>query len=544
MASESRLSWALVLVSVAVVGSLRAQTAAPRPVLDDRKDQTALVVLIAIDQMRPDYFDRFGAQLSGGLGRIRARSAFFPHGLQDHANTETAPGHSTMLSGREPTHTGIVSNDRGVSDRTAPLIDATGEGASPRRFLGTTLFDWMRAADSGARVLSVSRKDRGAILPVGRARGAVYWWADGAFTTSKYYRDTLPAWVTAFNARRGIDALAGTEWTLLLPASSYAEPDTMPFEHGGTDVAFPHALPSTAAAVRKQLANYPQMDSLTLAFALDGVQALALGQRGHTDLLSISLSTTDAIGHAYGPDSREIHDQILRLDRWLGVFLDSLAKEVPPDRMVLALTSDHGVTSFPEYLAMRHQGHPGRVSLDQVTRTLTKAFGPNLAVDFDFDASNGLVIADTTALRARGVDVDSLSRATARMIASIPGVARVYTPSSLAAAPANDSDAVRWRRAVPISVMWLACAVAAPGVVWSDGSLKAEHGTMSLVDMTVPIAFMGRGIMPRALSSTARSVDIAPTLAAYLGIRPMEALDGHVLTAVLGGAPTTFLTHR
>ena len=507
-------------------GSARASSAR------DAASPTSLVVLLAIDQMRPDYFERWRAQFTGGLGRIRAQSAFFPHGLENHANTETAPGHSTMLSGREPTHTGIVSNDRGVPDPIASLIGSSGPGASPRRFIGTTLFDWMLAKNPGSRVLSVSRKDRGAILPVGRALGSVFWYSDGGFTTSHYYADTLPGWVRDFNARQGADALAGTQWELLRPESEYAEPDSMPFEHGGGDFTFPHAFPATAKEVRAQLSSFPWMDSLTLAFALDGVRSLSLGNGNATDLLSISLSTTDAVGHAYGPDSREMHDHLLHLDKWLGVFLDSLGALVPEDRMVLALTSDHGVTSFPEYLASVKHVTAGRISLDDVARTMSAELTARYHADFAIDFGNGLLAADTAALRARGLDIDSLANAVAARLQGRSGIKRMYTPRMLTRASARDVDAVRWRNAVPPDVGWLVCVVAKPNFVWSSGKLSAEHGTLNDDDVRVPIAFMGARIAPKTLQYSARTVDIAPTLAAYIGVRPTERLDGQLLAGV------------
>src|SRR5690348_1795932 len=154
----------------------------------------SLVLLLVVDQMRADYLARFAHQWTGGFARIYRGGTVFEHGAQDHAATETAPGHATLLSGRYPMHTGIGLNSRGVQDPEAPLIGHGGGegGASPHRFRGTTLVDWMLARDSETRVLSVSRKDRGAIFPIGRAKVPVYWFDAGAFTTSRYYADTLP----------------------------------------------------------------------------------------------------------------------------------------------------------------------------------------------------------------------------------------------------------------------------------------------------------------------------------------------------------------
>src|SRR5438093_6751776 len=223
-----------------------------------------LVLVITVDQLRPDYLDRYRSQLTGGLGRLLRQGAYFADAYQDHAVTETAPGHSTILSGRWPAHTGIISNVIGVSDPAAPLLDVPGLGASPARFRGSAFFDWLKAAEPSARALSVSRKDRGAILPVGRAKQQVYWYQGGIFTTSRYYADSLPTWVRAFNARRVPFRAAGRRWTLLLPLERYAEPDSVPYENGGTDVVFPHQLPADSAAAAVAFGNIPTMDSLTL----------------------------------------------------------------------------------------------------------------------------------------------------------------------------------------------------------------------------------------------------------------------------------------
>ncbi len=506
---------------------LAAGLPAPRPA-----PHPTLVVLIVVDQFRGDYLERFGSQLTGGLARIRRDAALFPNGMQDHAMTETAPGHSTMLSGRDPAHTGIISNSKGVADPTAPVLGSrSAPGASPRRFLGTTLYDWLLMNDSASRVLSVSRKDRGAILPVGRAVGDVYWYADSLFTTSTYYAAALPPWVVAYNARRGPQKLAGTEWRLLLPESAYPEPDTMAFENNGADFTFPHRMSSSPDSAAIRLTNYPWMDSLTIDFALTGVRTLALGQGTHTDLLVLSLSTTDAVGHAFGPDSRELHDQVLRLDRWLGVFFDSLYAAVPQQQVVVAFTADHGVQSMPEYTAAVEHRPAGRVWFGDVARGATIQLTGRFHTDFGIDFETGLLSADIAALRAHGVNVDSLATAMAADVRNRRGVAKVYTARTLAAAPATDIDAVRWRKAIPATSGWLIAGALKPGFVWASGG-GAQHGTTNAQDVSVPIAFMGPGIAPGVHQRSVRTVDIAPTLAALLGVRPSERLDGVVLPEV------------
>lgn len=509
--------------------ALSAQAPQPLP------ERPALVVLVAIDQLRGDYLDRFASQLTGGLARFRNTSAFFPHAWQDHAMTETAPGHATMLSGREPVHTEIISNNRGVPDIASPLIGSNAMGASPRRFMGTTLYDWMVARDSTARVLSVSRKDRGAILPVGRAKGDVYWFADGRFTTSRYYRDTLPTWVQDFDESMHLERLAGKRWDLLLPASQYPEPDSVFVENDGRDFTFPHELPD-ASALKSKLASYPWMDSVTLAFALDGVHALRLGRRGAMkanempDLLSISLSTTDAVGHAFGPDSREIHDQVLRVDRWLGTFFDSLQRELGTDRIAIVLTADHGIAPLPELTAMK-TGKGGRISLGDIAVAMERALESRYHTDFGIEFDTGLFYADVVSLRAHGINVDSLSNVIMAAAKDRRGVRIGFTKRTLASS--SDSGAVRWRRTLPPAQGWLAAFVAENDYVWSAGKASAEHGTPNALSRAVPIAFTGPGFAIGRHERLARTVDIAPTLAAYLGIAPLEPLDGHALGEVL-----------
>src|SRR5437773_5196342 len=327
-----------------------------------------------------------------------------------------------------PAHTGIIRNSEGVQVSLAPLLGTAGPGASPRRFRGTTLVDWLKAADPTSRVLSVSKKDRGAILPVGRAKEQVYWYQSGLFTTSRYYADTLPTWVQTFNARRLPFKAAKTVWSLLLPDSAYKELDNEVWENGGTGVVFPHALPADSISAAAAIAGVPAMDSLTLLFALEGFEALKLGRKG-TDVLAVSLSTTDAVGHAFGPDSREIHDQVLRLDRYLSWFLKRVTDRVGRDNVIVVLTADHGMTSFPERTRAKTGGAAYRVLLDtlvtDVNRDLDRLAGaagggpPRAWLVFE---TGMLFLRDNGRLAALGVKTDSILDALTARILRMQGV--------------------------------------------------------------------------------------------------------------------------
>lgn len=524
----------LLLAVTLLLGACRARAQRPAPPAPPpASTRPTLVVFITVDQLGSDYLERFGGNLTGGLRRLRDDGATWMRGRHDHAIAETAPGHATTLSGRHPVRTGIASNSQGVNTTEAPLIGSDEIGASPFRFQGTTLFDWMRAADPATRVLSVSRKDRGAILPIGRAKADVYWWAaNGTFTTSRYYRDSLPAWVRAFNARRSAQGLAGSEWRPLLPDDRYAEADANPLEAGGADFVFPHRLPSDPVEAARVFRDYPWMDSLTLAFALEGARTLGLGaEGGRTDLLAVSLSTTDAVGHKYGPDSKEVHDQVLRVDRYLGAFLDSLEALRGRGRMIVALTADHGVAPFPEWRSSYYANHDAqRVDTRAAWRA---AFAAMRAAGVDTAAvenDDGFRVRDEAAFRARGVDPEAIARVWVEALRPLNGVLRAELMRDLARADTvRDDVARRWLHMLPVDGPVRAVLTLEP-FGYFQGVTYATHGQPHDYDTQVPIIFWGPGIAAGRRAGAARVVDIAPTLAALLGVRPLEPLDGRALS--------------
>ena len=511
---------------------LTALATPPVPAQRSSAARPTLVIFFTIDQMRADYIARFQPQLTGGLKRLTVGGAFFAHGFQDHAITETAPGHATTLSGRFPVHTGITANAQGVNTASAPLLGgATETGASPFRFQGTTLVDWLLAANPSTRFLSVSRKDRGAILPIGRSKGDVYWWSGsaGIFTTSTYYADSLPRWVQRFNAQKGYAAYAGRTWDLLLPAAKYPEPDTVWEESNGNDFVFPHPFAADPASVAKGFANYPMMDSLTLAFALQGLSEKALGSdRARTDLLAISLSTTDAVGHKYGPDSREIHDQILRLDRYLGAFLDSVFKLRDPGRVVIALTGDHGVSPYPEVHSGRYANADAkRVNLDASVTALRASLTGAGVNERAWSFEEGVFfVRNSAAFDSAKVNADSVARAFAGALRVVPGVLRADLFTDLATANlAKDKIARRWLHMFAPGGAARMAVTLTPFSYWAS-TTYATHGTPHDADANVPVVFWGAGVKRGVYSTEVRTVDIAPTLAMILGIKPTEPLDG------------------
>ncbi|MGI9091390.1 MAG: alkaline phosphatase family protein [Gemmatimonadaceae bacterium] len=494
-----------------------------------------LVVFITVDQMRPDYLDRFGRQFTGGFARLVHGGAVFTDAFQDHAITVTAQGHAATMSGRFPRSTGIMSDDLGSPDPQAPLIGGAGVGAvkgsSPFRFRGSTLIDWLRIKDIRARALSVSRKDRGAIMPLGRAHQEVYWYAyDGRFSTSTYYHDTLPSWINRFNARRMPQRLAGQAWIPVLPDSMYHEPDSVRAEANGKNFVFPHVLPTDTTAAERAIVDFPWMDQITLDLALDGLTELKLGTGPQTDILAVSLSTTDGIGHKYGPDSKEMHDQVIRLDRSLGTFFDSLYKLRDSTHVVIALTADHGSAPLPGV----HSADPNQRGrfLDPQTliapeqRALVARGLPDSTIQF----ADGLVLLQRGVLARAGINPDSIVRAMELRLRAVPGIARVETRAELARRDTTtDYIARRWAHMIPPDLDDIALMVTAdPYIVLTNGSYDT-HGTPYDYDAHVPMIFYGPPFRTGRYNQFARVVDMAPTLAWVTGANPTERLDGRVL---------------
>ena len=518
------------------VFSLAFSISAPAQVSANRDVQAApsLILLITADQFRADYLDRFASQLTGGLARITRGGAWFTNAHHDHAITETAPGHATLLSGRFPRSTGIMSNRTGVDDPASPLVGGGGAGASPVRFQGTTLVDWLRSANSQSRSLSVSMKDRAAILPIGRTRTNVFWYAeDGRFTTSRYYLSELPAWVNKFNARHLPQSFAGKSWTPLLPDSAYHEPDSVSVEMGGAGFTFPHTLSIDPAQAASEVRITPWMDEITLAFALQGLQVLALGSDpSRTDVVAISLSATDIIGHGFGPDSKEIHDQVLRLDRELGGFIDSVFKLTDSSHVAIVFVADHGVGTIPELAAKN--GVPGarRVNFSGAREDLharAEAAGlDTMLVDVD----QQVVLADRNALKGKGAALDGVLADFAAAVRAIPGVARVDRFRDLLHADTiSDPVARRWVHEFPAaSNVELVITLS---TFSTFGGNVASHGSPYDYDSHVPLIFYGPWFRAGRYPTFVRTVDLAPTLATIARVKVGETIDGVGLSAAI-----------
>lgn len=521
-----------VLAVLAVSGPTRAGVAAPAPAVPAAPGEPALIVVVVIDQFGAEYLTRFGAQMTGGLARLMKGGAWFTNAHQDHAITETAPGHASVLSGRFPRSTGIMMNSIGVEDKDAPLLaNGYGPGASPSRFQGTTLVDWLKAADGKSRSLSVSSKDRGAILPFGRAKTEVYWYSpDGRFVTSTYYHKALPDWVNAFNNRHVPSTYAGKVWNLLLPDSAYTEPDSIELEAGRRRNVFPYALPDDMFDVVNLVRATPFMDDIVATFAIDGIRALGLGTGGRTDVVSLSLSSTDVIGHGFGPDSREIHDQVLRVDGVIGRFLDSLYAMRDSATVTVVLTSDHGVARIPE-LVTTIQPPPVRASVAPALTAVRREMQAAGIDSFNIATDQAVVLLNRDAFKKSKLSPDTVLAHFAAVARTLPGIERVDGLRQLLADSARNPIARRWAHQFPDNVNVELIVTIKAFSTW--GGNVASHGSPYDYDSHVPLIFAGFGVRPGTYSDFVRTVDIAPTLAAVAGVKVGETIDGVVLPTAI-----------
>jgi predicted AlkP superfamily pyrophosphatase or phosphodiesterase len=364
----------------------------------------------------------------------------------------------------------------------------------------------------------------------------VFWYAaDYGFTTSRYYADTLPAFVQEFNRRTPIAGFANREWHLLLDEREYREADADSAEYDRKRVTFPHRLPPAQPELGKDLPYDPVMDSLTLALAWDGVRALELGSGAATDFLNVSLSTTDAVGHRYGPDSRELHDQVLRVDRLLGAFMDSLRARFSDDRVAIALTADHGVAPYPEvkrsYDPMPRDARfvNDTLMVSRVRAAIAARGAWRDAVRFDL----GLLRVWRDSLEVRGIDSDSLVRELVRSIRATPGIASVRSVADLVRADTTrDSLARRWLHSIGPGEPATHVATLRPWSSWSK-SYYANHGSPHDYDRRVPIVFYGPWFRAGIRSERIRVVDLAPTLARITRVPVLDQVDGRVVTSAL-----------
>jgi predicted AlkP superfamily pyrophosphatase or phosphodiesterase len=493
-----------------------------------------LVVLLVVDQLRGDMLDWYSSLFTGGLRRLLDQGLRYTDAAHEHGQTETSPGHAAVSTGVYPGRAGVPSNvwqeSDGVEfhpvynvvDPEVGLVDISGlPGSSPSVLNRTGLPDWMIEADNKAKVVSVSAKDRAAVLMAGKSKGEVYWFEPqvGWFVTSTYYRSRYPTWLRRFNERGMEKYLADSVWTSIVPAEarSLSAPDTASFEGDGIHSYFPHVFSQEITDpepgdISFWLETTPMLDHATLDVALLAVEEEELGRKDdRTDFLAISFSQTDRIGHAYGPRSREQMDNLLRLDRLLGKLFDVLDRDVGALHYIVGFTSDHGIMDNPE----RIQG--GGLRLQQSHRS-------------------ELEQALSTAVRQAGMRRElSTAEAIVEAMEPVSFVGPAYTQDQLQNLASRDSLAALFLHSLTPGRLGGLLSRYGVEMWWTENILPwgmpqgTTHGSPYFYDRWVPLILMGPGIEPGSVGERVRPMDLAPTLAALAGIPFPSDLDGRPL---------------
>lgn len=494
----------------------------------------SLLVMISVDQLRGDLLPRYRQAFTGGFARLMDQGMFFTSASHAHAVTTTAAGHATLSTGVVPARSGIVGNswdqrtgqgwERGVyavSDPESPIVGfPAAPGRSPRNLLRTGLADWVLAADPGARVASISAKDRAAITMAGKSRSHVYWiYAPaGRFVTSSYYRDEVEGWVERFNEEVMPTLLADSAWASSVPAgvAGLARPDDgTPFEGDGVHTTFPHLAAQEVrgedpGAFYNWSVHQPRADRAVRLMAQEAVENLELGRRGSVDYLALSFSATDYVGHGYGPLSQEQLDNLTRLDRELGEFFSYLDETVGEGRWVVGLSGDHGVMSMPE--GLQGEGIAGRrVNAQSRQQMMVRA------------------IEDAT--RSANGDMDRLPAVLARTLEDRALVAAAYPHEDLMSGEPADSFAVLFRNSYypGRGAGWLSrfgVEIRFDYMELVSRPTGTTHGSPYWYDRWVPLILMGPEVQAGTSDRPVFTVDLAPTLASLGGIPTPSDLDG------------------
>jgi predicted AlkP superfamily pyrophosphatase or phosphodiesterase len=498
-----------------------------------------LVVMIAVDQFRADYLTRFDSDYKGGLRRLLTDGAVFTNAKLEHYPTVTAIGHSTMLTGAIPADSGIIGNDwfdrqsgatvTSVSDSTVQVLgsgSASGTAASPRRLLVSTVGDELKMQTAGpgagpsAKVIGVSLKDRSAILPAGRAADAAYWLdtTTGAFISSTFYFPALPAWATTFNQRKLADEYAGKTWTLA---------DGKPTE--------PHVMPAKPGApLYAAVFGSPFGNDLLLAFATEALAQEKLGQRGVTDLLTVSFSSNDSVGHKYGPDSPEVRDIAVKVDATIGKLLGEIDQRVGLAHTLVMFTADHGVAPTPEILKEKHMPGgrtDGPTLFNPIQQALEARFGAGKWILATAGSSPYLNYALMAEKKLDPVEVRRVAADAARTAVDAH-VARVYTRDQLLLGEvSHDVVGRRILRGFNAARSGDLEVVLEP--YWIRGATGATHGTPYNYDAAIPLILMGPGVKPGRYTDNVALNDAAPTLSTILNIPAPSGSQGRVLSEAL-----------
>lgn len=519
-----------------------AATAAERP---------RLVLMITVDQLTGDAPYRVYDRLpEGGFRYLMDNGLAYRAANYQHATTFTAAGHATLATGGNSAEHGIIANEwweNGrrmycVEDRGHSLLGADGKGFSPVNLKSTTFGDELVRATAGkSRVFSVSIKNRGAILPGGHL-GKAFWFdkASGRFVSSSYYYEALPAWATKWNQAAPADRYADWRWELLRDPADYEtrDADDREYEKGYESLGrtFPHSIEGEPRKRYHTLRYSPAGDVMTLDFVKTLVENEGVGTGDETDVLAVSFSVTDYVGHAFGPDSLEAEDNLFRLDRTIADLLAFIDERVSLDDTLVVLSSDHGVDAIPEARASRGMvagRHRPKTFIPRASLYLKEVFGTdeNLIESF---YPPGLYL-NRPLIDELELDLVAVQRALADYMSTLPGFDHAFAAADVVAGKLPQTD-VGKRVAAAFHPQRSGDVILVQSPFWllarNPHSNAASHGSPYSYDTHVPLFIAGPGIKAGTVTRPVAPRDIAPTISTYLDVALPSASVGNVLSEV------------
>ncbi|MFD2101690.1 alkaline phosphatase PafA [Flagellimonas iocasae] len=500
-----------------------------------------LVVGIVVDQMRYDYLTRFWNHYGeGGFKRLVNDGFNCKNNHFNYAPTSTGPGHTSVYAGTTPATHGIIGNnwydkETGeevycAGDDSYQSVGTTSDAGkmSPHRMLTTTITDQLRLhTQQRGKVIAVSLKDRGAVLPGGHSANAAYWFEGentGNWITSSYYMDALPQWVNDFNTSDKAESYK-KPWTTLKPINTYVESglDANTYEgllKGETTTAFPHDLPSLwdANGQFELLRKTPFGNSILADFALAALEGEDLGADTITDFLAISFSSTDYVGHFFGVNSKEVQDTYIRLDQDLARIFAALDEKVGDGEYTVFLTADHAAINVPAYLADQKipAGYLDIAGMqEEFNEFLQYKYG---TTDVVKNISNNQIFLDHKILTNLDIDLDDAEEDIAKELLTYEAVNQVYTGHQMWANDYSEGIPYILQNGYNQKRSGDILFVQRPGFIFSSGRTGSTHGSPMIYDTHAPLLFYGKGIKQGSTVNRTEIPDIAPTLAVLLGI--------------------------
>jgi predicted AlkP superfamily pyrophosphatase or phosphodiesterase len=511
-----------------------------------------LVVGLVIDQMRWDYMYRFNALYGeGGFKRLLKEGFSAENSFIPYVPTYTAVGHTCIYTGSVPAISGIVGNNwfdkttgKNVyctDDSTVSTVGNNGRAGkmSPDNLWVTTVTDELRLSNNfKSKVIGIALKDRGAILPAGHSANAAYWYDAGKWISSTHYMTALPTWVNQFNDKDVPGKYMSKDWTTLLPMSSYdlSTADDKPYEtaiRGESTVTFPHKLSAiTDIGKYESFRTTPFANTYTFDFAKVAIENENLGKNTVTDFLAVSISSTDYIGHSFGPNSVEIEDTYLRLDKDIADFLTYLDTKLGKGNYTVFLSADHAVAHIPAFLA-EHNIPGGNFEDADIRRELNQMIEANFGVaNMVQSLQNYQVYLNTAELERQGKDIAAVKKAVIKTLQAKPFIITAYETDRLALVTLPEpqktmlANGYNTKRSGDIQFTLKAG--------YFDGGTKGTtHGLWNPYDAHIPCVFFGWGVKPGKTNRETYMTDIAPTIAAMLHIQMPSGSVGKVITELV-----------